>query len=241
VFADLLKSSSMENRGTAGPAFVEWLIGNEAEARKKIKVWMKEFSDKYVPPNSSGEIYRVADRFALVGAAGKLATEAGITGWQQGAAMEAAGQCFKRWLAGRCTGSLDLEKAIDQVRGCLLTNESRFELLSDDRDGFPVTDPRPTPIPNRLGFRQTIGTGATAAVEYLITSGAFKNEVCKGYDATKVAGELAKRGHLRKSKGRLQVQQRIPGMGSKAARFYAIQSSILGEDDEREQEESEAA
>jgi hypothetical protein len=70
---------------------------------------------------------------------------------------------------------------------------------------------------------------------------AFKNEVCKGYDAKKLAQELAKRGHLRKDAGRLQVQQRIPGTGSKAVRFYAIQSSILGEDDEDEEEKSEAA
>ena len=95
-----------------------------------------------------------------------------------------------------------------------------------------------------MGFRQAVRQGSEETVEYLIPTEAFKNEVCKGYDAKKLAQELAYRGHLRNDAGRLQVQQRIPGTGSKAVRFYAIQSSILSEDGEAdggEEEKSEAA
>ena len=44
---------------------------------------------------------RVADKFALIGAAGELATELGLTGWFRGEAESAARQCFASWCEAR--------------------------------------------------------------------------------------------------------------------------------------------
>ncbi|MDZ7852016.1 MAG: hypothetical protein U5L98_05025 [Halomonas sp.] len=52
---------------------------------------------------------RAAGAFGLLATAGELATEAGITGWQEGEALEAVSTCFALWKAER--GSLPPEDA----------------------------------------------------------------------------------------------------------------------------------
>jgi putative DNA primase/helicase len=225
-FADLLKERGNKFRGTAGPAFVESLIDQESQAIDRLGDMIKKFTDRVVPPNSSGEIYRVAERFAVVGAAGELATEARITGWRPGAALESAKGCFARWLENRSTGASDLDKAIAQIRAFLLANgDSRFEDADDAAAGRPVYD--------RVGFRRSTPNG----IEYLVPTDAFKGVLCKGTDSKKVAEELDRRGHLWRGEHRLQVQQRVRGIPN-PIRVYAIQSSIFG-DGEDEPEPAE--
>jgi putative DNA primase/helicase len=228
VFADSLKDAAGKYCAAAGPAFVEWLIKNENDAVGKLRDMIAEFKVKHVSDGSSGEIYRVADRFALVGAAGELATKAGITGWEQGQAMKAALWAFQAWLSKRSIGSSDLEKAVDQVRAFLLANPDRFERLHEDNVGLDAASIRP--VVKRVGFKQPVSDDGEKRYEYLVTADAFKNEVCQGQDATKVAQELHKRGYLRRGKNRLQVQVRVPDLGS--VRCYAIQTAIFDEADE---------
>ncbi len=228
-FADLLKDRWNKFRGTAGPAFVESLIDQESEAAARLGDVIRKFTDRVVPAAASGEIYRVAERFAVVGAAGELATDAGITGSRPGAALEAAKWCFTRWLENRSTGASDLDKAIAQIRAFLLANgDSRFE-DADDTVGRPVHD--------RIGFRRSTPNG----IEYLVPPDAFTAVLCKGTDSKKVAEERDRRGHLRRGEDRLQVQQRVRGIPN-PIRVYAIQSSIFGDgEDEPEPGEPEPA
>ena len=220
AFADLLKDRGNKFRGTAGPAFVERLINHESEATTRLGEVIREFTDHVVPPAASGEVYRVAERFAVVGAAGELATETGITGWRPGASLAAAKWCFARWLENRSTGASDLDKAISHIRAFLLANgESRFEDADDAAGGRPVYD--------RVGFRRSTPNGT----EYLVPPDAFKGVLCKGTDSKKVAEELGRRGHLRRGEDRLQVQQRVRGIPN-PIRVYAIQSSIFGDGDD---------
>ena len=220
AFADLLKDRGNKFRGTAGPAFVERLINHESEATTRLGEVIREFTDHVVPPAASGEVYRVAECFAVVGAAGELATETGITGWRPGASLAAAKWCFARWLENRSTGASDLDKAISHIRAFLLANgESRFEDADDAAGGRPVYD--------RVGFRRSTPNGT----EYLVPPDAFKGVLCKGTDSKKVAEELGRRGHLRRGEDRLQVQQRVRGIPN-PIRVYAIQSSIFGDGDD---------
>lgn len=218
AFADALKARAREYCGTAGPAFVRWVIEHEAVAMEELRKGIGDFITASVPPDSSGEIFRVAERFGLVGAAGELASEAGISGWKPGLAMDAARWCFDRWLSGRSTGSSDLDKAITQIRAFLLANESRFEEIGK---GGGSADPRT--VYDRVGFRRRIDDGGT---EYLIPTDSFK-QLCQGHDAKKVAQELGSRGYLRLGeKNRLQVQHRVPEVAN-GLRVYAIQSRIF--------------
>jgi putative DNA primase/helicase len=226
-FADKLKNMAGEYRGTAGPKFAEYLITDEIAATERLRTLSKEFNTMSIPPNASGEIHRVADRFGLVAAAGELASEAGITSWPIGAATQAVRECFNRWISSRSTGSSDVDKAIEKIRAFLLANsEGRFEELNDDTT-FLAAGRRH--IYNRAGFRRTVGLGEDQTTEYLLLPETFKNELCKGCNSTKVAQELDRRGYLRKSKGRLQFQQRIDGMGKGPIWFYAIKDSIFAD------------
>ncbi len=220
AFADLLKKHAVTCRGTAGVAFVEWIIRNEPAAIDELNGLIKEFIGSVVPEDAGGEIFRVAERFGIVGAAGEVATRAGITGWPPGSAMTAARWCFERWMADRAVGSSDMEKAVAQIRAFLHANQHRFEDLDGNTGGRAVI--------NRAGFRRALDKDD---VEYLITSEIFKNEVCKGYNTKAVIEELDRRGYLRKGSDRPQVQHKVPAMGNKPVRFLAIQSRILGEDE----------
>ena len=220
AFADLLKKNVATCRGTAGTAFVEWLVQNEPVAINELHGLIKDFISSAVPKDAGGEIFRVAERFGIVGAAGELATRAGITGWTPGSALTAARWCFERWMGNRSVGSSDMDRAVAQIRGFLHANQHRFEELDGKGAGRVVI--------NRAGFRRPLDGGD---VEYLITPEIFKTEVCKGYDTRAVIQELDSRGLLRKGPDRLQIQHRIPGMGNKPVRFWVIRSGILGEDE----------
>jgi putative DNA primase/helicase len=226
-FADYFtKEACPKYRGAAGPIWVEWLIERGPAVVKELEAMIVGFIAKMVPAGAGGEIQRVARRFAVVGAAGELATEAGITGWKSGVAWMSAQWCFQRWLSKRTLGSSDVEKAIRHLRSFLQSNgDSRFDVIGQNDKRDPMFSCR-----ERAGFRRTSENGET---EFLIFPEVFDAEAKGICDSRRLAQELHRRGYLRvEEKGRLKVQQRIRGMDK--VRFYAIKSSIFEEGDKEE-------
>lgn len=66
-------------------------------------------------PGDEGQIKRVAERFALYGIAGELATEYGLTDWSIGDALKAAGEGFQLWLSERRPGNDEKRQIPEQV------------------------------------------------------------------------------------------------------------------------------
>ncbi len=89
--------------GTPGRAWVEWLTENADTLKPRIKQAAAALESQLIPDpeSASGQLYRVGERFALVGAAGELATQAGLTGWEPGESERAARACFNAWMAAR--------------------------------------------------------------------------------------------------------------------------------------------
>ncbi|MNX66847.1 hypothetical protein D3C86_979510 [compost metagenome] len=220
AFARQLKDASRQYYGTPIRAFLEWLSGQDPkEVASNIKALREAFMADLVPADASGEVSRVAGRFALVGAAGEMAIDAGILPWPQGEAFKAAEVCFAAWLATRNTiGASDTEQGIAQVRKFLIANgSSRFVKLDGERD-----DGTPRLVINRAGFREDAVEGAT----YFILTDVWRDEVCKGFNAAAIARALAEQGHLQRgSEDRPTVQRRFPEIGR--TRVYAIRSSIF--------------
>jgi uncharacterized protein (DUF927 family) len=82
---------------------MEWLrliVQNRAEVVNDINDVIRQFMDSVIPQDASGQVSRVARRFALCACAGELATLWGLTGWQAGEAENATTACFTAWLAG---------------------------------------------------------------------------------------------------------------------------------------------
>lgn len=168
---------------------------------------------------------RAADRFALIGAAGELATEWNLTGWTEGEAMAAAERCFKEWIEQRGTaGASDSEQAVRQVRAFLEAHgASRFQMLKPLADD---TNTDADTIRDRAGFRRRDADGE---IEYLILPETFRTEVCSGYSAGEVLKELDRRGLLVRTQPAMTIKPRLPEMG--IARVYCVRGAILGGDE----------
>jgi uncharacterized protein (DUF927 family) len=176
-----------------------------------------------VPSSATGEVFRAAQRFGLIAAAGELATGARITGWEPGEPTEAAARCLKSWIDARGTiGAGDIEAAISQVRQFIGAHgASRFQSTKPrhDQQGNVIHER----VINRAGFRVEGEDGEVS--EYLILPEVFRGEVCAGFNYMEVARALLKRGHLDCELPHLTKKPRLPELGS--TRVYAIKSSIL--------------
>lgn len=214
-FADSLSDAAAANYGHAGRAFVRWLVGNHAEAREALRTIRDALAAAMAPDGSAGQVHRVAQRLALIGAAGELATDAGLTGWTPGEASAAARRCFCDWLAARGTaGASEPAQMLAQVRRFLEAHgEARFAPMDGDA---------PRTI-NRAGFRRETPDGD----EFLILPEVFRAEVCQGHDPKSVARALSDAGALQMgADGTATRSERLPGIGK--ARVYRIGAAIWG-------------
>jgi putative DNA primase/helicase len=213
-FAKSLTFASKQYYGTPIRAFLPRLVINKSKSIEHINQMRQWFIDNLIPEGASGEIYRVASRFALVASAGEQAQT--ITGWKSGVASDAVARMFREWLNNRgTTASSDREVAIAQVRDFIQKHgSSRFQKSSNDL----------RTIINRAGFTREDDDGDT---EYLVMTETFQKEVCSGFDFKMVAKELGSRGYLipDKNDGRLTIQARVPELGK--ARFYCLTSKLM--------------
>ncbi|MBV5330466.1 MAG: hypothetical protein JZU65_23000, partial [Chlorobium sp.] len=104
-FSEELKKQTLQNYGTAFPAFIEAVIPRREEITRQLSEHKEEFIREFMPANAASQVHRVLSRFALVSAAGECATLLGITGWDCGEAKQAAVACFRAWLQQRESGA----------------------------------------------------------------------------------------------------------------------------------------
>lgn len=187
ALADALIEGARACYGTAGLAFLEKLVGVDRVALcTSVDKLRSDFLAEYLPTGATGQAQRLGKRFALVAAAGELATTWGITGWPLGEAIKSAGVCLVACLDRRGgTGAGEDAQALAQVAHFLeLHGSSRFADLAGDPDRVVV---------NRAGYRRKDAEGRT---EYLVLPEVFKHEVCAGLDYRDVAKLLRDRGRL---------------------------------------------
>ncbi len=133
-------AASRQHHGTAIREYLAWLTDPERllqvqTARHHVERLMQEWVGQ-----DTGEVQRAAPRFALVGYAGELATEAGITGWAAGRALAAAGAVYKRWRADWGDGKRDETNFLAHAEEWLAANsmghfaevDSNTRLMTDD-------------------------------------------------------------------------------------------------------------
>lgn len=241
-FAESIVLNAATSYGTAGRAWIEWLAENMALAQEKAGELMREFEFNVLPEHAQPQVGRVAHRFALVAAAGELASaHAGITGWPSGEAMRSVSTCFSAWLLKRGhVGSGEKYAMLAQVKSQLEKNgESLYTWFQRGMD-----DHKPN-TPLRYGFVRAVDengrvckidpsekTAASLfdkAKQYLCFPEQFKREICKGFDHEEVAMLLRDRGHLQCDEGRLTTRQRVPGF-DKPIPFYLIKPSIFNDE-----------
>lgn len=217
ALARQIKAGAAAVHGTAGPAFVEKLIGNREEATTILKNEISTFVADNVALGASGQVARAGRRFGLIAAAGELAIRLEILPWPQGEARNACAMMFQQWMAGRGgIGAAEDREAIAKVRAFLeMHGGSRFEAVNEDEATGRII--------NRAGFWRDVQGGR----EYLFLRETWKNEVCAGIDANRVAKVLGERGLLRRdSAGKNSISVNLPG-GIGKTRCYVVTTDIF--------------
>jgi len=214
-FAREISAAARRCYGTPIRQFLKLLLPDLDAKVGWCREWIEWFMSQ-LPAGLGSETARAARRFALLAAAGELATSFGITGWDEHEANDAARRCFDDWLSNRgTTGSSDDAAAVAQVMAFIEAHgASRFQ-SEDDRDSVS-----PRIIHNRAGFVRT--NFKTRELEYLFLAETFRNEVCKGFDSQLALRALKERGLLRiQESGRLTVKRSVENM-AKNQGYYAV-------------------
>ena len=238
--SDAIRAGSATHFGIAADAYLNRLTDDLDGARQRVRDRMDAFEDSMCPINADGQVKRALGRFALVAAAGELATEWGITGWSKGEATRAAEKCFEAWLEGRGgMGPQEMTNALSRVRSYIeLHGASRFQEWTsglakvDGPDGH-VTSKSPSggAVINQLGYVKTEEQEKT----YYFFPEVFKTEVCKRLDVHVVCKALRDIGALDKDGSKNQKSCRIPKLGKR--RMYVIRGDKLFACDDEKQPE----
>lgn len=227
--------------GAVGHAFLAWAAENADTLGRRLRDSVNLLASSWMPSKASGQVARVAARFALVGVAGAMATEAGLTGWDEGESEDGAKACFDAWLQARGgAGNGEVTAMLRQVRGFLEAHgEGRFtwwHRATDDHnaktlqragfrrlidaDGKPLKiqktgyTPGTSKEDKELYDTMTAIDGEETRVEYFVLPEVFRTEICRGFDYKAVCKVLLQHGCLKPAKGReYDAKHRLPGLG----------------------------
>ena len=236
-FAQALARAVSNYYGTPFAAFLARLMRERSEGLwDELRDQIRQFETAYLKEDDAGgQAHRVATRFGLVAAAGELAIQWLDLPWQKGAASLAAGKMFAAWIRERGgAGDQEERAALAQVRDFLSRHgEARF--TDWDRPAADSDKHAPRVI-NRAGFRRITDESEQRAIssgggktpnsdlfetEYFVFPEVWKNEICKGHDASAVAYLLAKRGAIKTSDdSRMSRSLSLPGEGKR--RVYHV-------------------
>ncbi len=244
-----LKHAAGRFYGTAGPAMIQCASEIADDLPDVLRAAVSALVDEWVPRDANAAVARVAERFALVGAAGELAAANGITGWPKGEAEAAARACLDAWINARGgTGSADHAAMLRQVALFFQAHgAARFEWLHRMQDDHRAN------VMHRAGFKKLMRHGAngTTAVEtneawvaeygtgkemsatdandseteYWVLTEVFRNEVCKGFDYKLIERLLMEREVLKpRADGHATRRERVPTVGH--VQVYRVMPSI---------------
>jgi putative DNA primase/helicase len=216
-----IREAAGKFHGAVGAAFIEQAARRQAALPERLKSFAAAFMAKAVPDGASGQVHRVAKRFALVAAALELAGEWGLTGWERNMGTHAAMACFADGLTQRGGAGDHEESAIlAQVKAFFEAHaESRFADWHGAEKADALEQEERRPVAQRVGFRRRDKGEGFA---YYVFPEAFKREICAGLDADRAAQTLARRGWIQPdNKGKNTQSRKIPGLG-KSTRCYVF-------------------
>lgn len=241
-----LHGGMTRHHGHAAPAFLAKLAEEytaDPEAIRAVLQSRRDHFAKRLPPDADTQARDVARRFALVAAAGELATFWRVLPWPEGEATRAAEIMLAAWLTTRGgAGAAEDAEALERVRRFIAEHgEARFPAVGVDGE---AKDESGRVTLRRAGFRKTVAVssdGRSKAPAYLFFPEVWGAEVFDGANATAGAKALERAGFLVPGEGgRAQRKERVPGF-SGPVRFYVVRASIMEAPDEAKPEAPRAA
>ncbi len=167
AFSDAIRRVAVQHHGQAGRAFLEKLAFDTSDFCAMLEE--VKSAPMFATDGTEGQDKRAAARFALIGMAGELATDYGVTGWPVGAAGKAAAYAFRLWQSMRGKGNDERWQILQRVSGFIERHgDGRFSDADTTND---------VQIRDRAGWwRDTNGVR-----EYLFTTDGM-HEATKGTD-----------------------------------------------------------
>ncbi|KOG93953.1 MULTISPECIES: DUF927 domain-containing protein [Aeromonas] len=226
TFADTLKANAERQHGSAFRTYVESLTGDLEAHSERLRAEIKRIAAELTPQGAGNQVGRAINRFALVAAAGELATRLGVTGWPEGEAIRAVRVCLKAWLAERGhLGNKEDAATLAQIRAFMRAHQyTRF---------VDVSDPNHRPA-NVVGYRRNPRHGTDDELEFWVDPSGWV-EITSGRDSKKAAKLSAKAGYLLGGEGRYQLLRRLPT--GKRARVYVLTDLVLADDAEGQEDD----
>ncbi|WP_296192193.1 MULTISPECIES: DUF927 domain-containing protein [unclassified Psychrobacter] len=213
--ADKIKELSQAYYGVAGIAWLEHITSDKAATTATARQLVNDFMSNY--SDLAPQAYRVAKRFAIVAAAGEMATLAGITGWQSGQATTAVMTCLDNWLDnyGR-DGEHEQRQIIEHIKAFIEQHgSSRFQPCH-----IHMHQDFETKITNRAGYHN-YDTG-----EYYFSTSTF-DEVCSPFNKSKVLQVLDEARLLNVTESDRKTCRVSLPFKKNRTRVYAIKNDIL--------------
>jgi len=207
AFSDGIKRSAAQHYGVVGRSFLEKLSHDRRDfcsMLEDIKV-LPLFSAE----GAEGQDKRAAARLALIGLAGEVATEYGLTGWKEGEAIHAAADGFRLWRSTRGTGNDERRQIAERISGFIERHgDGRFS-DANSRDEASVRD--------RAGWWRSTTEGR----EYLFTADAMR-EATKGFDFKRALDVLQELGALQKPEADGKRARLLRIAGQRPVRLYPL-------------------
>lgn len=215
--ADKIKELSQVYYGVAGIAWLEHITSDKAAITVTARQFVNDFMSNY--SDLAPQAHRVARRFAIVAAAGEMATLAAITGWQAGQATTAVMTCLDNWLDnyGR-DGEHEQRQIIEHIKAFIEQHgSSRFQpCYRNTRLDFEER------TPNRVGYRN-METG-----DYYFSKETF-DKVCAPFSKKKVLQVLEEADLLLLNQGDRKIYKAPDTLfsGKQRPSVYAVTADIL--------------
>lgn len=212
-FSDAIKKSAAKNYGHAGRCFIENLSFDIRDFAAELEI-IKNLSEFQVI-DAEGQEKRAGARFALIAYAGELATEYGITGWEKGSAIKAAGIAFKAWCKQRGKGNEEQQQLFESLADFIDKHrDSRFSDIAGQPDNRIVQ--------NRAGYWDDSND---KRIYYFNAPG--MREALNGFDFKRSLSKLSEYGVIPQSgsSGEYAKPRRVNG--GEPVRLYEINYKVL--------------
>lgn len=207
-----LKAAATRNYGVAGEHLAGRLVQLDANKRKTIRSLLERCHQDLLgvcEGETDGPTQRVAKSFALLAAAGEVATHCGVTGWQRGDASRAVRTVFGIWrqtktrlVAHICAGILEF----------LEEHPSRLQHLNGPE------------IPDRIGYEDSDHIYLSPASLSLMVSEGEPGEAARLLAS---AGVLHRDGRHLKRKMPRRIQKRTRHYKLSRSKLFALGDSAL--------------
>lgn len=215
-FSDRLKRAAHGVHGTAGPAFVEYLLANRTDLLEKSGRTIDLIQKLLMRGRTAaddGQLLRVARRLAVIAHAGEIATSAKLTGWAKFDAFRAAEVALSLWLDSRAPSCTEVVSA-----HALAAIELTRTFLKDNADGFTTLDAN-------TGPNATTRHGWMLGETFLISAESWR--ALHGKNAADAARVLAQWRLLVPGDGKHMAKRVRHPAFSDRPRFYTVRAAIL--------------